>query len=1183
LSYTQNLLLNIKGLIVKTNLLSGLILVCIVSLITACGGGSSGGTVPPPPPPTPPLSNFTPLNVEYTGLRTPFIITDVNIGETAISALTSLDFLNQLALGEDFKNSFTILQSSNTPAVSGNLFCSSGSNVRNTNTAGTEVEVNYNNCVVDGERLNGKTQSFIDTSTGAQIATINIDLTVVTVEDSSTLSLKGNIAVTANGNLRYALLLADEEGTIWFDNMIAFVDDVGLRVFFQGDMYVSNEGKLVISTNSIEYDDNESAYVADIDITGDRTINTNTVQGKRLAISGTSLAAIINLDLTNFAGLPDNNLPPQARASFETSALYNDLIIVDSTASSDPNIQVITYTWEVIEKVEGSDVSISPQSGSANITANRPGDYKIRMTASDPLGESDFVDIALRFNQRPPEVTFAFNSSEYQYKDLLKGKALVTSPNFDGPFSFSLEYSPEGMKIDETGNINWIVSLPNLGQTLQVNAGVRVTSPSHSTLVNASFEAIPEQSAKRIPINTHFDLDSKFALDTNSPILLVNRGAFDVSFDGLEMVLSPHLLPHSIRKYAASIMHIADIDEDGDLDYFTTLFAEETKTHYVFSLDAQGNRAFSYEFIKNDNDDFVLDLEILDLSDSPLREIALVDSNSRDFFRVLSNSAELLTSEGFLGAPWCDIDNNGTLDWKTDFLGYRLFDENQSTSFSSNAADIATRPRNRELSSECILYSYSIGENGRPANILELRPFANDEEDTEKVILNLVDLAAQYSISDYYTIVLTEINADNDSANELLLALIAFESELVLLIDNVGMTNQTVQTLPVNGDSPNFSNITGYNANIFDINNDGIDEFFTLTEQNFRGDYNLAATFIDSMAFTQFINTRTFSMFASYVKYWDGTRGVIDEQSDRLVSIDIDGDSASQTELIDNITYGSLITEEAGEQFFYSISNDQNNAGLVLTKYTLNGTVIYSSIVNSAEAITNTIVNELNENYLLLSTFNPVIVNRSNGTVVHRFGNRTQAVAANDNIYLMPSNNPQNVGYVLARNEENNILETVVLQANGTIKTVVFNGLFDLLNGYDDKVSLLQLNETPAFEFVLHIGSFENRQAFFVNFDAGTIEELEQSIRGDAGSPENSLTLLSPCIVQSQTCQNSIYGERRGISSFYGNIYASDIITGKTVWKTNQPFLDLSSVVIANDNGEYKTILITQKDWFMLK
>jgi hypothetical protein len=1151
----------------------------------ACGGGGGGsGSAPtgsvPPTPTTP--SNFTPLAVQYTGLRAPFVISDANIGETAVSALTSLDFLNQLVFGDEFQNSFAILQSTNAPIASESLICTSGSNQSNENTQGTELEVNYNNCVVDGDRLNGKTQSFIDTSTGAQIATINIDLTIVTIADGTSLSLKGNIAATANGNLRYNLLLADEDDTIWFDNMLGIVDEIGLRVFFQGDMYVSTEGKLVVSTNSIEYDNNEFTYVSDIDLTGDRTIKVNIVQGKKLTISGASLATNLNFDLTNFTGLPENNLAPQARALFETSALYNDPISVDGTTSSDPNIQVVTFSWEVIEQVEGAEVSILPQNGSADITANRPGDYTIRMIASDPLGESDFVDIALRFNQRPPNVSFTFDASEYNYEDQLSGEALVSNPDFDGPFSFSLEYSPEGMQIDDEGNINWIINLPNLGQALQVDAGVRVSTPTHSTVVNASFLARPLQSVKRVPINTNFDLDAKFALDTSTPILLVNRSAFNVSFDEQDMILSPHILPNSLLNYASSILHIADIDQDGDLDYFVTQFIEQTQTHQIFSLDAQGNRSFSYEFFKSDNDYFILDLNILELSDSPLREIALVDANSRDFFRVLSNSAELLTSEGFLQAPWCDINNDGKLDWKTDFE-YRLFNENQSTSFLSNAASTATTPRNRELGGECKLYSQLMGEDGRATDIVELRPFADIEADKEKVIVNLPELAAQLSIDENFSVVLTELNADNDSDNELLVQFFANESLPVVLIDDVGMASQSVQVFPVNSNSQNLLGLNSFDVRILDINSDGTDEFINFTQRNFRGDGNIVAIFIDSMSLTQYKHARTFDTFSSEIKYWDGTRGLIGGQNDRLVDITVDSDTASQVELDENINYGSLITEEANERFAYTLSNNQNTGDFELTKRTLSGTVIYTSTVNAADAIANVVIEAINNDYLMVSTFNPIIVSRSDGNVVHRFGNRSRAIAANGNTYLMPSNNAQREGFVLAYNEEINALETVVLQADGTFESYIFNELDELLRHSPERISLLQLDETPGLEFVLQVGLFENRQAFFVDFDARTVEELAQSIRGNTAYQEDSLTLLSPCIVNSQTCQNSIYGERQGISSLYGNIYAADTITGATVWRTRQPFLGLRSVVIANDNGAYKTLLITQEDWFMLE
>lgn len=129
----------------------------------------------------------------------------------------------------------------------------------------------------------------------------------------------------------------------------------------------------------------------------------------------------------------------------------------------------------------------------------------------------------------------------------------------------------------------------------------------------------------------------------------------------------------------------------------------------------------------------------------------------------------------------------------------------------------------------------------------------------------------------------------------------------------------------------------------------------------------------------------------------------------------------------------------------------------------------------------------------------------------------------------------------------------------------------------------LFVQKRDYIEVVVHADSFENSRLIFANVDEGTGKELAPIIRDDAVSQENGLTLLRPCIVNSLTCRTGIYGEGGNTFGLYNNVHASDTITGRTVWRTLQPFLGIRSVVIVNDNGVFKTLLITQDDWFMLE
>jgi outer membrane protein assembly factor BamB len=1164
-------------------------LICIffsAIVLSGCGGGGggseptppSGGQPPVQPPPTP--QRPTALVPEYTGITTDYIITNANIGETVISTLSVLDFLNQIVFDNQYESSLFIVQSPNIPYTSENLACESGSSNTTENPATTEVKIEYTNCVIEGDRLNGTTQGFVDNSSGVDRATINIDLSIETLADNTTLSLLGNIVVTAQGNLIYNLLLTDSEDTLWFDNLVAFVDEINLSLYFQGDIYLVSSGKLSIATNTIAFDFEQNATVFDLDITGDQTLAVNIVRGQTLSISAASLSSPLLLDLTNFTGLPSTNLPPLALAESEGSAFYDDFIAVNGALSSDPNLQAITLDWQVLSQVEEAEVIIQVDGQVASVSANRPGEYIIRLTATDPLGESDQTDISLNFTRRPPQASLNFGSQIYDYGSVVTAIAEISSPEFDGPYELSLEYAPEGMQINDSGELSWTVNLPNLGQSLMVNAGVRVTSPEFSTLIEGQLIARPVQSAKRIPINTTLSRNYTFAQDSQEPILLSNRGVFDLGFEGQELSLSPHSVPDNIAEFSSGIVHIADIDEDGDLDYFVTEQDPATLAHRLWSIDTDGNRKLYSEFSIGLDEAFNLDILILDVSDLPGKEIVLINREFGDFFQVLSNDGELLGTQGPLQTPWCDINEDGKVDWLTD-SGYRLFDEAETSPLVLDMFLVLAKPSYKGLSNDCSLYGYRMDEQGLPVELVAVNPFAAGEANGETVIANVAELATQFNIPSYFNVSVTELNIDNDAADELIVRFLTNdESVQILLIDDAGTQTQSAGIIDVDPMQSSLQPFGVQFTQILDINDDGIDEIITFNNDQFQPTGSIQASFLNGNMVSQFSHSPTLSLGLGLIDYWDGSRGVINTGTDSLIDLSLAADSAEQTQ-IDEVNFTSIIAQELGQKFIYEVLSNPNSGALELSKQTLDGTTIYSTPVTESDSATFGYgVGEINDEYLLMTGVQPAIVRRDTGEVVYRFPASSNAMVMNNRKYLVPTEN-ESEGFVVAYDDTS--LYVAALTQNGGVEGYAFSELEGLLNFNFSRASLIQVNNTPALDFVMHLGFFGDEDVLTIDFKNRVITELPQSVFANIKEPEPNLGLLSRCIENSQTCQNSIYGKGNNSFTGFGHVYGVDAITGDTVWRTQQEFVDLKNMAIAKDGNTFKSLMISGEDVFVLE
>ncbi len=200
------------------------------------------------------------------------------------------------------------------------------------------------------------------------------------------------------------------------------------------------------------------------------------------------------------------NRAPLANAGPDQTAILNQLVALDGTASTDPDGDTLNYRWSLIARPpESFDTLLNPETPSPGMLVDRPGVYVAQLIVNDGTVDSPADTVSISTVNSPP-FAYAGDGGNFLVGTRVQLDGILSGDADNDPLSFawSLLSTPDGSAaaLDDPSIINpsFVVDVAGAyAVQLVVNDGTVDSEPSTTTVIGENVPIPVDSDSDGIP------------------------------------------------------------------------------------------------------------------------------------------------------------------------------------------------------------------------------------------------------------------------------------------------------------------------------------------------------------------------------------------------------------------------------------------------------------------------------------------------------------------------------------------------------------------------------------------------------------------------------------------------------------------------------------------------------------
>lgn len=1107
-------------------------------MLLACGGDSSSTNNTLPTDNSNNNNSWSPKKPVYSGERETYIISYSNISETMINIAESLDLLNMLAFGDAYSQFYFLSENSNS-IMGDDVSCIGGTVTSKEVEQNKKFEVFYNKCLIDGTEVNGTLRVIIN---GSKVIVIP-NITMLDTSTNEYATINGYFELPNDHTALFYLIMEVDGEQLWFDevklNVYEYEYDWGIK--YEGDIYISDSGKLTVSTSNIGNKDPSSPNKLTLSISANIEIELVAQLQEYLTFTYSDEYIAVTIPLTgNFDGYSDDqiNQAPQAIIFPELLEIDRNLPLnLTAITSTDPDFDPLTAQWELLSGPDGSQWQVNSDH-SVTFSADVPGVYSIKLTVHDLEGEASSVEESIKVLKNAPKPSISYVQVDNYIGRDFNAHIALDNDELDGPFEYKLKYGPSNMVVDDNGHLTWDGAIPNFGYDMDVNFAVYIKNSDNFTIIKNSISLKPQTVPTLTSItdstwrsfNFSSFFDSAIIQSTQNISTLYQGGEVlsKLALDGTKLEVQ-HVSLYTNQKNT-QYQGIYDANDDGVDDFWfssVTRNSDNITTSHIFWKD--GLTAEEHEFLSMDNSGRYLKFRLIDYDNDNQKDIIFSQTAYGEDTKVIDIKSKVIKKTidrfSFDYTRACDFNGDGYTDFA--YTNRVLDYNNDETLYYVNiSASILTIDSNADGICEVIDY------NGAQVTWHSLLG-----DNSSMTLLEGYDVLSDQVVGKFYDDGFEELVVSYRDSSE------NFATKtLIIKIDDL----QTVAVETISREKPTSFQSPLNLVAVLDVDGDGIDEIIrkeAVTGSEFT-QQRFFATKLSEGTFKEVFNSNTLKSNIYKFVDWTNTGELFyfGTYSERYIA-SVKESFEPQILLKDqNIRSVSI---ENSELFSYLWSGSKSLSKIDLA---------YSEYWNS-NVTTDNSFNFINFGEFLLSlgsSSNDNLINASTGEIIY------EVPSVDNNKYSKYDISPHSgLPKYIASGRSKSLLK---IKPDLSVEVLYDSISGELMNEAED-YSFVQYDNDEQMELIIynhiHLGR-EYKILDTVTLQLEPIDSLHNTIINNENITDDEIV---PCFKWDKECRNLIY---LNTSSLEGNtntgtnrsLKVVDKYTGTIIWQSPELMAD---------------------------